>query len=168
MDAERILHAELEGVVGRRIDLFGPTVEFLSTPSATEAFCALRGTIPPGAFVPLHSHADVEDFYVVSGEALALRQCARGYESALCGAGDHVRLPGGVRHGFRNVSSEPFVSLVVTTATLGSFFLEMGRPLEQASLPPAPEDFVRRVSVAAKYGYWLASPEENAAVGIRL
>jgi uncharacterized RmlC-like cupin family protein len=162
------MDTEMEGVVGRRIDLFGPTVEFLSTPSDAEAFCALRGTIPPGASVPLHSHADDEDFYIVSGEILALRQGAQGYESAVCGAGDHVRLPGGVRHGFRNVSSEPFVSLVVTTTTLGRFFLEMGRPLDEASQPPTPEDFVRRVSVAAKYGYWLASPEENVAVGIRL
>ncbi|MBV8442063.1 MAG: cupin domain-containing protein [Hyphomicrobiales bacterium] len=162
------MNAEMEGVVGRRIDLFGPTVEFLSAPSEAEAFCALRGTIPQGAFVPLHSHPDDEDFYIVSGEILALRQGAQGYESTVCRPGDHVRLPGGVRHGFRNVSSGPSVSLVVTTATLGRFFLEMGRPLEQASLPPTPEDFVRRVSVAAKYGYWLASPEENAAVGIRL
>lgn len=64
-------------VIGRRIDLFGPTVEFLtSLNEAHSGFCVLRGTIPPGRSVPVHSHADVEDFYIISGAVLALRESA--------------------------------------------------------------------------------------------
>jgi uncharacterized RmlC-like cupin family protein len=126
----------------------------------------LRGTIPPSVSVPLHSHADVEDFYVVSGEVLAVKQGEHGYESILCRAGDHVRVPGSMRHGWRNVSSEPSALLIVTTPTLGRFFVEAGRPIEQASEPPTSDDLARLANVSAKYGYWNAAPEENAAVGI--
>lgn len=42
------MDAEMDGVVGRRLDLFGPTVGFLTPPSEAETFCVLRGTIPPG------------------------------------------------------------------------------------------------------------------------
>jgi quercetin dioxygenase-like cupin family protein len=155
--------------VGQRVDLFGPTVEFLTpTSEANGAFCVLRGVIPPGVSVPLHSHADIEDFYVVSGEVLAVKQAAHGYVSTACKAGDYVRVPSGAPHGWRNVSNEPFVALVITTPTLGKFFLEAGRPVEQASQPPTPADFARLASLSAKYGYWNAGSEENAAAGIRI
>ena len=159
--------AEIDDVVGRRFDLFGPSVEFLTSPyDSQKPFCVLRGIIPPGCGAALHSHDDVEDFYVVSGEVLVLRQGAHGYESIACKAGDYIRMPGGTAHGWHNVSSEPFVALVITTPTLGKFFLEAGRPIEQASQPPISEDFVRFANVSVQYGYWNASPEENAAVSI--
>jgi hypothetical protein len=42
------------------MELFGPTVEFLTSPQeAQNGFCVLLGTIPPGVFVPPHSHADI-------------------------------------------------------------------------------------------------------------
>ena len=128
----------------------------------------LRGVIPPGVSAPLHSHADIEDFYVLSGEVLALRQAAHGCELTVRKAGDYVRVPSGVRHGWRNVSSEPFVSLIITTPTLGKFFLEAGRPIAEASRPFAPEDLERLAWVSTKYGYWNATPEENAAAGIQV
>ena len=158
-----------QDVIGQRIDLFGPSVEFLTSPyDPQKDFCVLRGIIPPGGAAPLHSHRDVEDFYVISGEVLALRKGAHGYESIACKAGEYIRVPSGVPHGWRNVSSEPFVTLVITTPTLGKFFLEAGRPIEEAPQPPTSDDFARFANVSAKYGYWNASPEENAAAGIRL
>ena len=131
------MDTELEPTVGQCIDLFGPSVEFLTPPGVTqESCCVLRGVIPPGVSVPLHSHADIEDFYVISGEVLAVTQEAYGYQSTAFKAGDYIRVPSGVRHGWRNISGEPLVALIVTTATLGKFFFEAGRPVEQASQPP--------------------------------
>ena len=34
--------------------------------------------------------------------------------------------------------------------------------------PPTPEEMRAFFGTVAKYGYWMASPEENAAIGIRL
>jgi hypothetical protein len=50
------------------------------------------------------------------------------------------------------------------------FFQEVGRPVAADAFPRPPfEGDVRRFAeVAARYGHWLASPQENAAVGIKL
>jgi quercetin dioxygenase-like cupin family protein len=159
----------LKQPVGQSIDLFGPSVEFLTSPYDRQGgFCELRGTIPPGGAAPPHSHDDVGDFCVISGEVLALRKGAHGYESIASKVGDYIRMLSGVPHGWRNVSSGPFVTPIITTPTLGKFFPEAGRPLEQAPQPPTSNDFARLAEVSAKYGCCNAAPERNAAVGIRL
>jgi hypothetical protein len=38
----------------------------------------------------------------------------------------------------------------------------------QRSAPPTPEAMEQLFATAARYGYWMASPEENAAIGISL
>ncbi|MDQ2638818.1 MAG: cupin domain-containing protein [Actinomycetota bacterium] len=50
---------------GPSFDVFGPTIEFLAF---SDDFCVLRGVVPPGVTVPMHRHADAEDFYIISGE----------------------------------------------------------------------------------------------------
>ena len=46
----------------------GALFEFLASPNETGSdICLIRGTIPPGVAVPLHSHSDVELFYVLEG-----------------------------------------------------------------------------------------------------
>src|SRR5271165_1039144 len=77
----------------QELDLFGPMVEFLTSPQeASIDFCVLRAVIPPGISVPLHSHPDTES-------------------------------------------------------------------------ADAAEGLAHYATVSAKYGYWNATPEENAAVG---
>ena len=164
---------EINPARGRRVDLMGPTVELLTSPQeAGIDFCLLRGVIPPGVSVPLHSHPDTEDFIVISGEVQALRQATAGYEWIEVKAGDHVHVPGNTRHAWRNTNGAPFVTYIITTPTLGNFFQEVGRPIGSTDqLVPAADvaDFLARyASAAAKYGYWNATPEENAAVGIYL
>ena len=46
------------------LDVLGPTVEFLVLPSECAGdYCVIRGTIPPGVSVPLHSHQTVRVFF---------------------------------------------------------------------------------------------------------
>ena len=164
---------EINPTTGMRVDLTGPSVEFLTSPQETGTdFCLLRGVIPPGVSVPLHSHPDTEDFIVISGEGQALRQGTGGYEWIELKAGDHVHVPGNAPHAWRNTAGAPFVSFIITTPKLGKFFQEVGRPIKSTDQPVTPEDiadFVARFqSVAGKFGYWNGTPEENAAVGINL
>ena len=51
---------------------------------------------------------------------------------------------------------------------MGRFFEEIGRPLsfEDARMTQAGEALDQFVRVAHKYSYWLATREQNAAVGI--
>ena len=152
---------------GPRLDLLGPSVEFLTSPDATQNFCILRGVIPPGLFVPLHSHADVEDFYIVSGVLQGVRRGADGHERFSGKAGDYIHVPSGEPHGWRNSSaSEPLVTLIITTPRLGRFFAEVGRPDTGKPQPVTPEDLERFIRASDKYGYWNASPQENEAAGL--
>ena len=164
---------EINPASGMCVDLMGPTVEFLTSPQETGIdFCVLRGVIPPGVAVPLHSHPDTEDFIVISGEGQGLRQGTSGYEWIGLKAGDHVHVPGNTRHAWRNTTGAPFVTFIITTPKLGKFFQEVGSPKGSSDQPVTAEDiadFVARFqSLAGKFDYWNATPEENAAVGISL
>ncbi len=74
---------------GLVIELFGPTLEFLTSPDDEHSdFCVLKGTIPPDVYVPLHSHPDTEDFLIISGAVEGLRQDTEGYEWIFSGDGE--------------------------------------------------------------------------------
>ena len=46
----------------------GTLFEILASPEEVEdGICLIRGTVPPGVAVPLHSHSDLEIFYVLEG-----------------------------------------------------------------------------------------------------
>jgi quercetin dioxygenase-like cupin family protein len=150
---------------GQSFDVFGPTVEFLTW---SDEFCVMRGVVPPGVTVPLHRHADAEDFYIISGTQQVLVTGENGPEWHDAHAGDYVRIPGHTLHAHRNVSNEPAVELIITTARLGRFFQEIGRPVTDSLAPPTPAEFAHFIDVAVSYGYVLGSPEDNAAVGINV
>jgi uncharacterized RmlC-like cupin family protein len=150
---------------GPQLDVFGPTVEFLSW---SESFCVMRAVVPPGVAVPLHWHADAEDFYIISGTQQVLLEGANGLEWHDARAGDYVRVPGHMPHAHRNISDEPAIELIVTTARIGRFFQQIGRQVVGSIAPPTAAEVNHFVEVAISYGYVLGSPEENAAVGITL
>jgi quercetin dioxygenase-like cupin family protein len=160
---------EKNPTTGLVVELFGPTLEFLTSPEDEHNdFCVLKGTIPPDVYVPLHTHPDTEDFLIISGAVEGLRQDTEGHEWIRAEAGDYIHVPADAPHAWRNLSSEPVVMLLTTTKRLGRFFQETGRPLTGAPQPVTPEDLARFAAVSARYGYWNATPEENAAVGIRM
>jgi quercetin dioxygenase-like cupin family protein len=151
------------------LEVFGPTVQFLMTPAeARESLCILKSVIPPGSFVPLHSHEDVECFYMISGYQEALIEAQGELSWIGCNPGDSIQVPGRAKHAFRNGLSEPAISLCATTAKLGRFFEEIGRPLLPGQQPaaPTPDELEKFVQIAVRYGYWLATPDENAAAGV--
>ena len=48
------------------------------------------------------------------------------------------------------------------------FFRSIAKPLEAGQMPgpPSPDDMQQLFAAAAKYHYWMGSPEENATIGI--
>jgi quercetin dioxygenase-like cupin family protein len=168
--ATELLSLAKNPTTGQVTEFFGPTVEFLTSPEDEHNdFCVLKGTIPPGMSVPLHVHADTEDFLVISGSVEALQDDTQGYTWITAQAGDFIHVPGNARHAWRNVSGKPLVNLIITTKRLGRFFQEAGRPATGAPQPPPnSEELARFAAISAKYGYWNATPEENAAIGIQM
>ena len=164
-----VLRRVVDGTPYTAVDVFGPTVEFLSSPDDPGTdFCVMRGVVPPGVTVPLHSHADAEDFFILAGTQQVLTPCDDGLQWCDVRAGDYVHIPGGVPHAHRNVSDQPAVELVITTARLGRFFQDIARPRAGLPRPPTSEELAEFVEVATKYGYILGTPDQNAAVGIDL
>jgi mannose-6-phosphate isomerase-like protein (cupin superfamily) len=162
-DNSKVFSRLADHTSGQTLDVFGPTVEFLTW---SGDFCVLRGVVPPGVTVPLHRHADAEDFFIISGTQQVLVQGENGLEWRDAHAGDYVRIPGHIPHALRNVTDEPVVDLIITTARLGRFFQEVGRPVDGSLAPPTPAELAHFVDAAVSYGYILGSREENAAVGI--
>lgn len=150
---------------GPTLDCFGGLVQILSK---SPEFWVLRGIVPPGSAVPLHHHADAEDFLILSGtqQVLVADEDGGGMVWRDAHAGDYVRVPGQAWHSHRNVTDEPAVDLVITTPRLGRFFEDIGRPVNEALQPPTLEEINHFVTKSREYGYVLASPEENAAYGL--
>lgn len=153
------------------LDVLGPTVQFLTEPQPNDQTpCVIKGTIPPGGFVPIHRHFDFEAFFVLSGNVEVFSdKDGKGHWIATK-PGDFIQVPSNAKHGFRNKSSEPSVQLVTTTSKLGRFFQEIGRSInpDKSVTPPSPDELQHFIKISERYSYWLASPEENAAAGIQL
>jgi uncharacterized cupin superfamily protein len=126
--------------------------------------------MPPGAIVPLHSHADVEIFYVLEGSLEAFQSREGTTRWTTVGAGNVVSIPGNIKHAWRNSSPSPARVVCVTTSRLYEFFQEVTKPLDpdQAATPPTPDEIQELFRAAARYGYWMGSPEENRAIGLSI
>ncbi|MEB3982169.1 cupin domain-containing protein [Mycobacterium sp. 663a-19] len=103
--------------------------------------------------------------YILAGSCHVLVEDNDDIEWRDAHAGDYIRVPSDAMHALRNVSEEPAVALVITTPHRGAFFREVGRPV--GSPPPTAVEVARFAEIAERYGYRVATPEENAAVGIK-
>jgi len=147
--------------------VLGVLLQFLSTPEqVNDQISVMRGMVPSGVVIPLHSHADPEIFYVLNGSLEVFQ--AEGWQTVT--AGEVVSIPGNVRHAVRNTSPSPITLITVSKQELYSFFRELARPFDpnRPPAPPTPEEMQQLFNVAEKYEYWLASRDENAAIGISL
>ena len=149
----------------------GTLFEILASPEEVgDGICLIRGTLPPGVAVPLHSHSDFELFYVLEGslEIFQSKEGAGGWTTV--GVGAVVTITGNVKHALRNPSSRPTIIVLVTTSKLYKFFSEVSKPFDpnRRPAPPTPEEVRAFLGTVAGYGYWVASPEENAAIGVSL
>ena len=162
--------------VARRVDpnhvetisVLGPTIQFLTSPDDENGPCIMRGAIPPGGSVPLHSHADPETFILISGVAEGLVHEREDFSWVRIDPGDVFYVPGNAKHGWRNPGREPADMYVVSTSRIGRFFREVGCRVAPGSpaRPPLQEEIARFLEVSRQYGYWNATPDENARVGI--
>ena len=58
--------------------------------------------------------------------------------------------------------------ILVSTCRMGRFFREINVPAASATGVPSGEMIRRFLQTSEGYGYWNATPEENARVGISL
>ena len=155
----------------QRVAPNGTLFEFLVSPEETGAeTCLIRGTIPPGVAVPLHSHSDLEIFYVLEGSLEAFQSKNGNQKWVSFGPGNIVTISPNAKHALRNNSPYPATLVIVTTSKLYRFFQEVSKPFDpnQPVIPPTHEEIQKLLETAARYGYWMGSPEENAAIGLSM
>jgi quercetin dioxygenase-like cupin family protein len=79
----------------QRLTPNGTLFEFPASPDETGSeICLIRGMIPPGVAVPLHSHSDVELFYVLEGSLEAFQAGNGNHGWVSFGQGNIVSVPG--------------------------------------------------------------------------
>jgi quercetin dioxygenase-like cupin family protein len=153
------------------LEVLGAGVQFLVGPQpGDETPCILKGTIPAGVTIPMHSHDVVEIFFVLYGTMEVLIEEAGKMRWVEGSAGTLIEIPSNSKHAVRNRSEHPAINLLFTTSKHGRYFQEIGRSVVSGGSirPPAPNEIQHFLKTAKRYGYWFATPEENAAVGIKL
>lgn len=122
-------------------------------------YCVMLCNLPAGAVVPMHSHADRETFYIVSGNP----DVFRGDHWETLDPGDVADVRDGLRHAWRNASGTAVAMLCVTTMRMGRFLRDIAVDDGSADPQAGAQRFLQLVQ---EYGYWLASPQQNAATGL--
>ena len=87
----------------------------------------------------------------------------RGDHWETLGPGDVFDAQDGIRHAWRNSSGTTASMLCVTTMQMGRFIRDIAVDEGSADPQESAQHFLRLVE---EYRYWLASPEENAAIGL--
>jgi quercetin dioxygenase-like cupin family protein len=150
-------------------NILGPEVQFLVDPAeAAGAFGLVRGVIAPGVAIPLHSHADPEVMFVLDGALEFLQHDGTAGRWLTARRGEFISIPGNAKHALRNSTPENTSLLLVTTPNIYGFFRAIATSVNPDSKPgPLTQaDIERLMALSAKHNYWLASPEENAAIGL--
>ena len=151
-------------------DVGGALAQFLSTgvQFPDDTLDVLIGTLRPGVFVPLHSHSGPEWFFLLEGEIEAYTGTEVGGSWNKVRANDFTVIPAGVRHAWRNLSDAPARVLSFAGSSIFEVMRKLAVPAGQAHTVAAPSaEFLQELqAIATASGNWIASPEENAAIGL--
>lgn len=108
--------------------------------------------VQPSGETPLHIHSrEAEAFYIQEGEL----EFQLDDQIVVATEGTFLHSPPGQSHRFVNVGSTPTKMLCwLTPAGLEKFFMEVGTPADNLSVPPSvsPADIQRVIATAPKYG----------------
>ena len=121
------------------------------------AFALIDNVGPPGGGSPYHVHHNEDEaFYVLEGEITVYV----GDEKIKAEPGTWVYGPREVPHGFRIEGDSPARFLLLyTPAGFEQYFVEVGEPARELTLPPAePPNIERLMSVAPKYDIEMLGP----------
>lgn len=121
------------------------------------AFGLIEQLLPPGFTPPLHVHHNEDEaFYLLEGEA----SFTCGNQTIKAKPGSYIFFPRDIPHWFRIEGAEPARLLQLNfPAGLENFFVEVGDPAPELTLPPAgPPDIEKLVSIAGKYNLEILGP----------
>lgn len=122
----------------------------------------LEVQVPPGACVPVHTHASPEVFRMLSGR-VTFTVVEDGRERRLLAEpGDVINVPAGALHGYANTGTTPAEFLVLVDESMERFFREAGTMLPGFG-PPAEAELAALGTACAAHGITFAGTAERAA-----
>lgn len=145
---------------GEMVDMLFDRYRFLATSETTNGgYAVIEAFVPPGGGPPPHVHSrEEEGFYILEGE-MTFRAVGREIRLA---AGGFINLPVGVKHSFRNESSQPVKMLIfVAPSGIERMFRQAGRAVSDQDAPIAPfddSDVEQVVKAAADHGITITLP----------
>lgn len=150
--------------------LAGVLMKFITNHSGISQFAVIDGVFLPNTIVPLHAHKSPEVFYVLEGELESLVNDTDGESWTTHHAGSVIVIPGNAPHALRNQTDSKVRALAVCDLDLRDFLYEASEEVGDNTPLGAPsEEQLRRLFTAAeRHGYWLGSPSDNEAIGIKL
>ena len=153
----RLMPRHITSSDGEALSLLGSTVRLKIPSRETQgAYCVWEGSLPPGSFVPLHYHAEVETFIVLKGTLELLQLKGAQAEPFSVEAGEMAFIPSNAVHGFRNTSGVHVKLLIIGGPRIESFLIEAGtadsQSAEREPAEPDPSEFVRMLEVAKRHG----------------
>jgi quercetin dioxygenase-like cupin family protein len=140
--------------------VLGATLSITADAEATDGeYLVLDMLVPPSFENGLHTHEQSEVFHVIDGEA---RLHVDGRDQIL-EPGTSGYVPGGEAHGFANEGDDVCrVIAVMTPGGAEGFFREIGRPVEDRSLPepvePTEEMLQSVFATGEQYGFEFLGP----------
>ena len=143
------------------LEVLGVTVTPLLSSADTDGHFALfSATVPHNVGIPMHSHPDVEFFYVLEGTLTILKKNGDSMEHFQVDAHQGGFVPGNAMHGFVNSNPKTAHVLITCTRGLEAFLAEAGKPLSShpSQLPPAADEIERVLAIAGKHGHVFVPP----------
>lgn len=148
----------------RTYETLGILMKFHAFPEDVQGkYCLVEAVVPPGLGAPPNHHAgETEAFHVLEGE---IEFMVNG-ETILARAGDHVRIPDGAPHAFAATGETPARVLILNAPGLmhDRFFTEVGRPVPDDTVAPAPmdgpPDVAKVMEVAQAVGMTILAPAD--------
>jgi mannose-6-phosphate isomerase-like protein (cupin superfamily) len=142
---------------GELLSLLGAEVRLkITSREALGTYCVCEGRLPPGSFVPLHYHAEVEAFIVLKGTLEVLQMKGADADPFSVEAGEMAFIPSNAVHGFRNTSGVDVQLLIIGGPRIESFLVEAGTPESRSkrrdSGEPDSSEFLRMLEVAKRHG----------------
>jgi quercetin dioxygenase-like cupin family protein len=147
-------------------------LQFLASPEVTgsNSIAIIQGIVQAGDNVPLHSHADPECFYVLDGEMEIYQDRNGSHEWTLVKKGSLAITHSNVKHAWQNQSSGPCVCLVITGADVFKFLHDFSE-MQQFAMREGnsrQELMPKILKLAAETRGWIATLQENEAIGLKL
>lgn len=123
----------------------------LKSSTSLNRMAVMTVDVPPGGFVPPHTHAKEEESYFMLEGRMVMQL---GNQELAIEPGDFAHVPAGTLHGYKNTSNQcvRFLAWSVGGA-IDEFFTEMAEKIREV-----PDDLPKMPEILQKYGIQMVEP----------